>query len=160
MDPDDILHDPRQDNSWTLFSSRGWVNVTGIFVLIVGLLTLFIGFPVINYVESSWREGFTGYNIGGVNASGQIPLLPGMRKPIDIDTPLDAHGRTGHDGFKYKLVFSDEFNQDGRTFFPGDDPYWEAVDLHYWCALPIERRDVLIVTSGQQAIWSGTILNK
>lgn len=30
------------------------------------------------------------------------------------------------------LVFSDEFNQDGRTFYPGDDPYWEAVDLHYW----------------------------
>jgi hypothetical protein len=30
------------------------------------------------------------------------------------------------------LVFSDEFNTDGRTFYPGDDPYWEAVDLHYW----------------------------
>lgn len=21
---------------------------------------------------------------------------------------------------------------DGRTFYPGDDPWWEAVDLHYW----------------------------
>lgn len=31
-----------------------------------------------------------------------------------------------------QLVFSDEFNTDGRTFYPGDDPYWEAVDLHYW----------------------------
>lgn len=31
-----------------------------------------------------------------------------------------------------QLVFSDEFNVDGRTFYPGDDPYWEAVDLHYW----------------------------
>ena len=30
------------------------------------------------------------------------------------------------------LVFSDEFNTDGRTFYPGDDPYWEAADLHYW----------------------------
>ena len=30
------------------------------------------------------------------------------------------------------LVFSDEFNVDGRTFYPGDDPFWEAVDLHYW----------------------------
>jgi beta-glucan synthesis-associated protein KRE6 len=29
-------------------------------------------------------------------------------------------------------VFSDEFNVDGRTFWPGDDPFWEAVDLHYW----------------------------
>ena len=33
------------------------------------------------------------------------------------------------------LVFSDEFNRDGRTFYPGDDPYWEAVDLHYWVFL-------------------------
>ncbi len=31
-----------------------------------------------------------------------------------------------------QLIFSDEFNTDGRTFYPGDDPYWEAVDLHYW----------------------------
>lgn len=30
------------------------------------------------------------------------------------------------------LVFSDEFNEEGRSFYPGDDPYWEAVDLHYW----------------------------
>lgn len=31
-----------------------------------------------------------------------------------------------------ELVFSDEFNQDGRTFYPGEDPFWEAGDLHYW----------------------------
>jgi beta-glucanase (GH16 family) len=31
-----------------------------------------------------------------------------------------------------QLVFSDEFNVEGRTFYPGDDPYWEAADLHYW----------------------------
>lgn len=32
---------------------------------------------------------------------------------------------------EYQLVFSDEFNLDGRTFYPGDDPYFEAVDLNY-----------------------------
>ena len=31
-----------------------------------------------------------------------------------------------------KLVFSDEFNQDGRSFYPGEDPFWEAENLHYW----------------------------
>lgn len=36
------------------------------------------------------------------------------------------------DGSEWQLVFSDEFNTDNRTFWPGDDPYWEAVDLHYW----------------------------
>lgn len=39
---------------------------------------------------------------------------------------------TGFDGHPYNLVFSDEFEVAGRTFYPGDDPYWEAVDLHYW----------------------------
>lgn len=37
-----------------------------------------------------------------------------------------------------QLVFSDEFNVDGRTFYPGDDPYWEAVDLHYWVIITNE----------------------
>lgn len=40
--------------------------------------------------------------------------------------------RTGSDGNEWTLVFSDEFNQEGRTFFEGDDPYFTAVDLHYW----------------------------
>ena len=34
------------------------------------------------------------------------------------------------------LVFSDEFNTDGRTFYPGEDPYWESEDLHYWVRIP------------------------
>ena len=52
---------------------------------------------------------------------------------IDIDTPAAAHNIKGyHTGADMELVFSDEFNTDGRTFYPGDDPYWEAVDLHYW----------------------------
>ena len=71
-------------------------------------------------------------NIGGINGTGQIPDFPGMPHLIDPDTPQEARTRTGHDGFKYELVFSDEFNKDGRTFYPGDDPHWEAVDLHYW----------------------------
>ena len=56
----------------------------------------------------------------------------GMPQLVDPDTPDSAKTRTGFDGEEYELVFSDEFNVDGRTFYPGDDPYWEAVDLHYW----------------------------
>lgn len=52
---------------------------------------------------------------------------------IDKDTPESAYTHTSlEDGSTFNLVFSDEFNQDGRSFFPGDDPYWEAADLHYW----------------------------
>ena len=36
-----------------------------------------------------------------------------------------------HDGSASSLVLSDGFNNGGRAFYPGDDPFWEAVDLHY-----------------------------
>lgn len=52
---------------------------------------------------------------------------------VDLETPKDALIRTSiRDGSDMILVFSDEFNTEGRTFYPGDDPYWEAEDLHYW----------------------------
>lgn len=34
--------------------------------------------------------------------------------------------------------FSDEFQTDGRTFYPGDDPYWTAVDLWYGVTQDLE----------------------
>jgi hypothetical protein len=63
---------------------------------------------------------------------------------IDLDTPKDAFVRKSfRDGEDWILVFSDEFNTDGRSFYPGDDPYWEAADLHYWVSLLINRDIVL-----------------
>lgn len=73
------------------------------------------------------------YNLGGTNGSGQVPTMTGNWDLIDKDTPQEAYTIASYqDGSEYELVFSDEFNQDGRTFYPGDDPYWEAVNLHYW----------------------------
>jgi hypothetical protein len=43
-----------------------------------------------------------------------------------------VYTRTGHDGNTWNLIFSDEFNKDGRTFHDGDDPFFQAVDIHYW----------------------------
>lgn len=54
-----------------------------------------------------------------------------LPETIDPDTPDSAKTRTGYDGEQYDLVFSDEFNEAGRTFYPGDDPFWEAADLWY-----------------------------
>jgi len=134
-DLDDALHDPRRDPTlerFTPFSWRGWSNMGMIVILIVGLIGLFIGYPV-TYYYTHLPAPIVGYNIGGINGSGQVPFLEGLPPLIDEETPSSAHTRTGSDGQKYKLVFSDEFNLPGRTFYPGDDPYWEAVDLHYWC---------------------------
>ncbi len=54
----------------------------------------------------------------------EVPMLHGNWGLIDLDTPKDAY--TVHSwnnpSQKMRLVFSDEFNVDGRTFYPGDDP--------------------------------------
>ncbi|KAG1795944.1 glycoside hydrolase family 16 protein [Suillus plorans] len=54
-----------------------------------------------------------------------------MAQLIDPDMPSSAAARTGFDGLPYELVFSDEFNTANRTFWPGDDPFWEAVNIRH-----------------------------
>jgi len=124
------LKTPFKWNSW-----RGWTNGLTLLVLLAGFIVLFAGYPIINfYHDKRASEGANtaGYNLGGVNASGQIPDITNFPTLIDKDTPESAYTRTGHDGKEWKLVFSDEFEKDGRTFYPGDDPFFTAVDLHYW----------------------------
>ena len=45
-------------------------------------------------------------------------------------------------------MFSDEFNKDNRSFLPGQDPYWEAVDLWYGVTQNLEWYDPHQVTTG------------
>ncbi|PCH39742.1 glycoside hydrolase family 16 protein [Wolfiporia cocos MD-104 SS10] len=134
---DDALHNPdpvrdaAMERSCTPFSARGWLNVSALLILVCALLTLFAGYPIIAYYAYPTPKS-VGYNLGGINQSGQIPDLPHMATLVDKDTPASAMSRKGNDGQSYTLVFSDEFEQDGRTFWPGDDPFWEAVNLNYW----------------------------
>ena len=60
--------------------------------------------------------------------------MPGNRSLIDINTPKEAYSKASYmqPNDMWDLVFSDEFEVDGRSFYPGDDPYWEAPSLHYW----------------------------
>lgn len=70
------------------------------------------------------------------NADGlytNVPKMPGFPTLIDASTPQDAYTSTSlQDNSAYTLVFSDEFNTENRSFYPGDDPFWEGADLHYW----------------------------
>ncbi|GAA5855464.1 hypothetical protein JCM5353_002319 [Sporobolomyces roseus] len=144
---DDKLHNPSPSDKYddkvscTAFSLRGWLNVAGILFLVAGLIVLFAGYPIIQWAQSHAAKTYGAYNIGGINATGQVPNIPGLPSLIDKDTPEDRLTRTGFDGEKYVLVFSDEFNTEGRTFWPGDDPFWEAVDLHYWATGDYEWYD-------------------
>lgn len=61
--------------------------------------------------------------------------------------------KTAPDGTNLKLVFSDEFSKPGRTFYPGDDPYWTAVDLWYGVTQDLEWYDPDAVTT------NGGVLN-
>ncbi|KAF7968462.1 hypothetical protein HWV62_30551 [Athelia sp. TMB] len=148
-DLDDMIHDPRNDSGWagfTIFSFRGWVNASAIVVLMVGLIMLFAGYPIISWYRRS-HISTTGYNLGGINGTGQVPKLPGMPSLIDAVTPSSAFTRKGSDGNTYNLVFSDEFNTDGRTFYPGDDAYWEAVNFNYWPTGDLEWYDPSTITT-------------
>ncbi|KAF8331869.1 beta-glucan synthesis-associated [Cantharellus anzutake] len=155
-EPDDFLHvpDPRRDHKndrgGTILTLRGLANLGFLFFLALALLTMFAGYPLASYfISLSHKPGkLGGYNIGGINASGQVPEIGGHFALIDPDTPSDAQRiKAFTDGSMYDLVFSDEFNQDGRTFYPGDDPYWEAVDLNYWQTGDLEWYDPSAITT-------------
>ena len=50
---------------------------------------------------------------------------------VDPDSPLQAQTALSlieNDKRLYQLVFSDEFEQDGRTFHDGNDPRWTAMN--------------------------------
>lgn len=58
---------------------------------------------------------------------GGRPLLKNYRTTlVDPDSPPGAMFKEASNRKQYKLVFSDEFNKDGRTFYPGEDSYWWA----------------------------------
>ncbi|ORY55166.1 family 16 glycoside hydrolase [Leucosporidium creatinivorum] len=121
------------------------VNTTALAVVIIVLVGLFAGWPIYQYaiLHSPSSDGSLNY----LNGSSQIPSIANMPSLIDADTPEEVKTRTGFDGEEYRLVFSDEFNQDGRTFWPGDDMYWEGVDLNYWATKDLEWYDPDAITT-------------
>lgn len=146
---DDFLHNPdpvrdrKDDRGSSIFTMRGVANLGCLAILVLGITTLFAGWPIITHFLSKKQTTQGGFNLGGINATGQIADIPGNWGLIDKDTPKDAYTKNSYlnTGDQWELVFSDEFNRDGRSFYPGDDPYWEAVDLHYWGTNDLEWYD-------------------
>jgi beta-glucanase (GH16 family) len=145
---DDYLHnpDPRRDRKndigGNIFTARGLSNLGCLTILSFGCLALFAGYPLYSHFTARKLSNQGGFNAGGINGTGQIPAFTGNFGLIDKHTPKDLLQKKSYmDGSKLTLVFSDEFNQDGRTFYPGDDPFWEAVDLQYWGTDDLEWYD-------------------
>ncbi|KJA25874.1 glycoside hydrolase family 16 protein [Hypholoma sublateritium FD-334 SS-4] len=156
---DDYLHNPdprrgrKSDSSGQIFSFRGLSNIGCLLILSIGLLALFAGYPITSYFTTKTQSNLGGFNIGGINATGQVSTIPG-KALIDPDTPEDVYTKKSYvdSSQDLQLVFSDEFNVDGRSFYPGDDPYWEAVDMHYWPTNNIEWYDPAAITTNNGSL--------
>ncbi|KAF8920503.1 beta-glucan synthesis-associated protein [Mucidula mucida] len=123
VEPDDVLHNPTVkggkvvDDMELTWSKRGVANLGCLAILCIGLLTLFVGYPAISF-NQRMRNQSAGKQLG-INATGQVPVIIGNFALIDADTPEEARTKTSFkDGEEWVLVFSDEFNTDGRTFWP------------------------------------------
>ncbi|ODQ80537.1 glycoside hydrolase family 16 protein [Babjeviella inositovora NRRL Y-12698] len=81
------------------------------------------------------------------------PQLSAIRtRLVDPDTPMEYHTKAGKDGKPLKLVFSDEFNKEGRTFYPNDDQFFEAVDIHYAATNDLEWYTPEMVTTSNGSL--------
>ncbi|KAG7548902.1 hypothetical protein FFLO_03194 [Filobasidium floriforme] len=134
-----------------MLSLRSISNLGCVFLLILGLTALFAIWPIVkSQVDRSKGNAgpVGGYNTGGINGTGQVPTIPGHFSLIDRFTPESALKHVSLEtGEEWDLVFSDEFNEEGRTFWPGDDPFWEAGDQHYWSTNNLEWYDPRMITT-------------
>jgi len=159
---DDDLHMPQWDDDVKLkptvrdhFTRENVASTLGLLFMLVGLLCIFVVLPVVSYTTVSLLDYTyeTPINQMPKAANDQIqlwalvnndtyPLMTNMRTGlIDPDTPSSAKTRRGVSGDEYVLVFSDEFNEKNRSFWPGDDPYWTAGDFWYGATQDLEWYD-------------------
>ncbi|CCJ28828.1 unnamed protein product [Pneumocystis jirovecii] len=146
-EPDDYLHNPTfkdRKKDYYFFTKRGIFNIGSLVFLILGVMFVFIGYPIMLYIRRAYDDA---HSCPNCIRTLPIDLLDATRSLIDPDTPLEFYERKSKDGKIYKIVFSDEFNKNGRTFYPGDDQFWEAVDLHYWSTMSIEWYDPDAITT-------------
>ncbi|KAJ7062523.1 beta-glucan synthesis-associated [Mycena amicta] len=153
---DDALHDPGPKKSRSggsgrgnIFTRRGFWNIGCIAVLAVILLGLFLGYPIATHFTKNKASGTSSALVNSTAPAPDPPPKIGNWGLIDLDTPEEFHKiYSYHDPTQeMQLVFSDEFETEGRSFYPGDDPYFEAADLHYWSTGDLEWYDPSAVTT-------------
>lgn len=172
---DDYIHnpDPIEEayldkhhfiNDLKSMDRRSFGGVITIIILLLGAIALFVAWPVITH-EAYDRHGHTSkskprpktfnpihYNPDNLT-NYVYPQLSAIRTSlIDPDTPKDAYKTTAKDGSSWELVFSDEFNAEGRTFYDGDDQFWTAPDLWYGVTKDLEWYDPDASTTSNGAL--------
>ncbi|RKP32454.1 beta-glucan synthesis-associated [Metschnikowia bicuspidata] len=119
-------------------------SLVGIIILFIIAAGLFILLPVLTYSGFGSPKPLS-YNI---LTHYSYPLSQSIRTSlIDPDTPPSAHTKTTRTGQTWTLTFSDEFNMEGRTFYEGDDQFFQAVDLYYDATKDLEWYDPDAITT-------------
>jgi beta-glucanase (GH16 family) len=166
IESDDKWHNPGANDDviykakWRDFCyPRAIISGLGAVLLVLGLVCVFIILPILTYatninlpgssVGSSSKYVNTGPAWAHVN-NNIYPLLRNVRKGlIDPTTPASVKTmKSTFDGSTLNLVFSDEFNDENRTFYPGDDPFWTAPNIWYGATQDMEWYDPDAVTTG------------
>ncbi|KAK4948212.1 beta-glucan synthesis-associated protein [Elasticomyces elasticus] len=149
VEKDDWLHNPdpnEKEGRMTcadLFSKRGLTNVGGLALITLGVFILFVVYPALTSIRKAMNPAGNACSSNPNCLKEDVPLLKNIRAGlIDPDTPKNVRTRKGVNGKTQKLVFSDEFNVDGRVFYDGDDPYFQGVDLWYGVTMDLEVREL------------------
>ncbi|KAI9842860.1 MAG: hypothetical protein M1837_006881 [Sclerophora amabilis] len=149
---DDDMHMPQPDDDIQYrvkfrdyLNRDGLISMLSLAILIAALVGVFVILPVLT---------FAGVYTGPVDrpedtpdpsdfvTDQKFPLLQNIRRGlIDSSTPDSAMTRSAANGDTLRLVWSDEFNEDGRTFHPEDDPYWTAPNIWYGATQDLEWYD-------------------
>jgi hypothetical protein len=153
-EPDDKHHLPAEDDDriykpkiLDYVHRRPAISAIGGLILAIGLIFLFIIFPILTYSSRVYRppgsHNHNNHETWSFINNHTFNLLRNVcHGLIDPDTPESAKTRkSALDGSTLNLVFSDEFNKDGRTFYEGDDPYWAAPNIWYGATKDLEWYD-------------------
>ncbi|CAK7903969.1 beta-glucan synthesis-associated protein Kre6p [[Candida] anglica] len=161
-EPDDYLHNPdpiadaKYDRHRFFYDlknldKRSLGGLIGMIVLFLGAIAVFVVLPVLTYSNVEHHAVPETYEI---LTQYSYPVLSAIRQSlVDPDTPSDAFTRkTASGDATWKLVFSDEFNVEGRTFYEGDDQFFTAPDLNYAATKDLEWYDPDAVTTANGSL--------
>ncbi|ODQ64434.1 beta-glucan synthesis-associated [Nadsonia fulvescens var. elongata DSM 6958] len=153
---DDYLHNPdpildaKFDRKCHRLDRRGFFAVASLALLVVGAIGIFIILPVLTFTGKASPHGQVKPTTYEILSNYQYSTLGALRTNlVDEDTPTEALTREAKDGADWVLVFSDEFNKEGRTFYENDDQFWTAVDIHYAATQDLEWYDPDAATTSE-----------
>lgn len=153
---DDYLHNPdpiadadyeknRFMHDLKAMDRRSMGGLFGFILFTLIALIVFVLLPVLTYTGVTDHYTPESYEILTLYV---YPLSAAIRQDlVDPDTPTDALTKKSQYGDEWVLTFSDEFNAEGRTFYDGDDQFFQALDLHYDATKDLEWYDPDAVTT-------------